>query len=721
MLGLSPVHLIELSQSAPGRAQLRQVLEDAALSEESANALFDEWLSQDFWPSELWASGHPLLVCAVLAGGLKAPISGLESLWKQAAATLPQIKGFESRWVEALHESQGWPLLAPGLDEIHRWLRSRPADIDRALDWLAGLRWHAAAPRVADTAPQYDHGKKCCALLEDWASRTMSQVRPGDNPPRLVAHYVRGILTSWHKPDGPEILILRFRQEPRFVQMVKAVLSKLRDNPGYHRALGYLALIRMPMIEQEVEDHLRSCTFTNDFIPSASLFTYLLERTPSTMLIAMEQNPWLIVRLGGCLREVGKTVEALSQDHQIHFRGLLRANGRLEDLAELGDRSVIPDLKKLEQSRRSANRADYFPSLGRLVHLCGSPDPEIMEALAWRLQNCRNPENKVEAARLQAILGVPEALWERAQTKNERGELASEPEDLLALALAGKHSPELSAKIATFLSATALGNPLSFFRDDEKQIAALMGLFALHPQDLVDKLRAILEQAGPLSVRLLAAEALERLNALAPEQALLPIWRTLSPAMLPRSVLGGMQLYDESVLREVVCGVQRIHFTTGQGAWLLHAVEKAGFTEMPSHERRRTFDQPYFLTEILKSPLTNPDCDRQLTAFSKLSHSSIGSSIYHHWKGMRCASKEWIELTARLLASERGQYGLADYVRFAHEHQICDERFINAARQNSDTANQRDYDACIAYLDWCSKQDAQNPIQPPSLMPVTSP
>lgn len=549
----------------------------------------------------------------------------------------------------------------------------------------------------------------------------MSQVRSGDNPPRLIAHYVRGILTSWHKPDGPETLILRLRQEPRFVQMAKGVLSKLRDNPGYHRALGYLALIRMPMIEREVEEDLRRNAFTNIHIPSGAYFTYLLARTPSTMLNTLEQIPWLIGRLTGCWQEVLGAVEALSHDHQIHFRRLLKTHGYLERLAELGDRSVIPELKKLEQSRRSANRPDYFPSLGRLVHLCDSPDPEIIEALAWRLQHCRHSGEKVEAARLLAILGVPEALWERTPTKNERGELALEPEDLLALALSGKHSPDLSAKIANFLSATALGNPLSFFRDDEKQIAALMGLFVLHPPDLVERLRAILEQAGPLSVRLLAADALERLGALAPEKALLPIWRALDPDKLLHLMPSGMQLQDEGVLREVVCGLRRIDFNGNYGLWLLHAVEKAGFVDMTSHERRRTFDQPYFITEVLKSPLTNPDYERQLTEFSRLSYSSIGSSIYHHWKGMRCASKQWIELTARLLASERGQYGLADYVRFAHEHQIFDERFINAARQNSDTANQRDYDACIAYLDWCSKQEAENSIQPPSLMPVTSP
>lgn len=337
-----------------------------------------------------------------------------------------------------------------------------------------------------------------------------------------------------------------------------------------------------------------------------------------------------------------------------------------------------------------------------------------MEALAWRLQNCRNPGNKVEAARLLAIWGAPEALWERAQTKNERGELAVEPEDLLALALAGKHAPDTSAKFANFLSTTALGNPLNFFGVEEKQRAALMGLFVLHPPDLVERLRAILEQAGPLSVRLLAAEALERLGALAPEKALLPIWRALDPGKLLHLIPSGMQLQAESVLREVVCGVQRIDFNGNYGPWLLHAVEKAGFVDMTSHERRRTFDRPYFLTEILKSSLTNPDYERQLTELSRLSYCSMGVRINSHWKGAQPVSKEWIELTANLLVSERGSSGLSGYIRFAHEHEIFDERFIRAAKQNLNTANQRDYDECVDYLDWCSKWEAEHSSQPPA-------
>lgn len=706
MLGLSPIHFIELSQSAPGRAQLRLALADAALSEESANALFDEWLSQDFWPSELWASGHPLLVCAVLAGGLTAPIKALEDLWQRAEQAIWQFTGFGGRWVEALRESQGWPLLPFGLRRIHAWLQCTSPEINRALDWLSGLRWHAAAPRVADTVSQprlagwRDPTDNCRRLLETWASELMNQVPARNQPPRLINHYIRSMLTGWSGRIPPDSLLVRLKDDPRFIAAVRRTVAKM---PRPIEALSKVAGILPP--DQESEQTVRNMT-RDSFV--GTLFRSLLQRSPSVGLAILDEKPWMIVGLVEPWYVARPVVKAVPDEHQPHLRRLLKTHGYLKQLAELGDRSIVPELKALEQNTRLKG-SFVSEHLGALVYLCDRHDPDVQEALVWRLE--KGPGHiAAEAARLLAVLGEPEALWDRIQKQHRSDDPVLEHRDLLALALGGTSSPPLFAEAAEYLDSVALGNPLAFLQSHQRlhcQCMALIGLFMMAPPDLVDRLRVALEQAAPPYVRLLAAEALEKLDALAPETAVLPIFRAM-PRTSWYYYQDILELYDEDTLRKIVCTLKGIVLPDGDPyGSVVCELEKAGCGELLKHENRRTFDQPYFLTKILKLPTVNPHYDQRVVELREANPFSLPHSIRWAWKGYPRASMEMIELMAYLIASGLYGWSSSDFVGFAHEHQVCDPRFIALAKQHLDSANQMTYDTCVNYLNWCAQHEAQ--------------
>lgn len=712
MFRVSPDEFIELSQSASGRRQLRCTLKDAALSEDSANAHFQEWLEKDFWPTALWTSGHHLIVCAVIAGGLKAPIKALEDLWQRAERAIWQITGFGDRWAEALRESQGWPLLPFGLTRIHDWLQGPPPEIHRALDWLSGLRWHAAASRVADTVAQHrlagsrNPSDKCRELLEAWASEIMSQVPARNQPPRLISHYIRSILTVWPWSVPQNSLLAQMKHDPRFIAVVKREIRKL---PRKYRAIATLVSMDMPAIEPEVEDLVKKAV-SEDYGPLSglgALALFLLRRSPSVMLDILDGKPWMIARLTEPWRVASPVLNAVPGEFQFHLRRLLKTHGYLKPLAELGDRSIIAELKALEKAAR-LNHSLHFECIGALVYLCEQHDSEVREGLFWRLEK-GSGHIAAEAVRLLAVLGVPEALWDRFQKQDHTGGPSLEYEDLLALALGGKNSPHLFAEVSEYLGSVALGDPLAFLQSHQRlhcQCMALIGLFVMAPADLVDRLRVILERAAPPYVRLIAAEALEKLDVLAPEKAVLPIFRAL-PRTSWYHFHDILELYDEDTLRKIVCGLKRLVLPDADPyGSLVCELEKAGCGEFLKEENRRTFEQPYFLKEILKLPTSNPDYEQRVIQLTKMYPYSLPRSIRWTWKRSPHASRELIELMAYLMAF--GHYGRScsdSFIGFAHEHHICDPRFIALAKQHLDSANQTNYDTCVNYLNWCANHD----------------
>jgi hypothetical protein len=711
MLGMSSNEFIELSQSATGREQLRCALKDAMLSEESANSLFHGWLSQDFWPAALWGSGHHLLVCAVLAGGLKTSIQAQEDLWLGAERAIWQFTGFGDRWVEALRESCGWPLLPFGLRRLYDWLRSTPREINRALDWLSGLRWHVAAPRVADTVGQHrlagwrDPSDKCRKLLETWASEVMSQVPDRNQPPRLINHYIRSMLTGWPYKIPPDSLLAQRQNDPRFVAAARRTMLKM---PQKNSAISALVLMDMAVVVPDVAEVLKKAVRGgySQFSCHAGLVLFLLRRSPAMMLSILDEKPWMIAWLTERWYAARPVLQAVPDEFQLHLRRLLKTHGYLKPLAELGDRSVVPELKAMEKSARLKS-SFHFECLGSLVYLCEQHDPEVREALLWRLETGPGLI-AAEACRLLALLGEPEALCYRIQKQHYSGDPDLEYRDLLALALGGKSAPHLFAKVSDYLGSVALGDPLAFLQSHRKlhcQCMALIGLFMMAPPDLEDRLRVILEQAAPPYVRLLAAEALEKLDALAPETAVLPIFRTL-PRTSWHHFQDVLELYDEDTLRKIVCSLKPIVLPDSEPyGYLVRELERAGFGELLKHENRRTFEQPYFLTKILKLPSTNPDYDQRVLELMEANPSFSAYSIRSDWKGYPHAPIEMIELMAYLIAS--GLYGwcTCDFIGFAHEHRVCDPRFIALAKRRLDSADQRTYDTCVNYLKWCSDQE----------------
>lgn len=478
--------------------------------------------------------------------------------------------------------------------------------------------------------------------------------------------------------------------------------------PQKNSAISTLVLMDMAAVVPDVAEILKKAVRDeyNQFSLLGGLVLFLLRRSPSVMLSIFDEKPWMISWLTERWYAARPVLLGVPAEFQLHLRRLFKTHGYLKPLAELGDRSVVPELKAMEKSARLKS-SFHFECLGSLVYLCEQHDPEVREALLWRLETGPGLI-AAEACRLLALLGEPEALCYRIQKQHYSGDPDIEYRDLLALALAGNNSPHLFAEVSDYLSSVALGAPLAFLQSGRKlhcQCMALIGLFMMAPPDLEERLRVILEQAAPPYVRLLAAEGLEKLGALAPETAVLPIFRALhrTNCQYCREVL---ELYDENTLRKIVCSLKLIALPDSDPyGYLVRELERAGFGELLKHENRRTFEQPYFLTEILKLPSTNPDYDQRVIELMEANPYFSAYSIRSDWKGYPHAPIEMIELMAYLIAS--GLYGWCtdDFIGFAHEHRVCDPRFIALAKRHLDSANQRTYDTCINYLKWCAEQE----------------
>jgi hypothetical protein len=519
------------------------------------------------------------------------------------------------------------------------------------------------------------------------------------------------MLTGWPYKIPPDSLLAQRQHDPRFVATARRTMLKM---PQKNSAISTLVLMDMAVVVPDVEEVLKKAVrdeCRRFFLVGLVLF--LLRRSPAVMLSIFDEKPWMIALLTERWYAARPVLLGVPDEFQLHLRRLFKTHGYLKPLAELGDRSVVPELKAMEKSARLKS-SFHFECLGSLVYLCEQHDPEVREALLWRLETGPGLI-AAEACRLLALLGEPEALCYRIQKQHYSGDPDLEYRDLLTLALGGKSESHLFAEVSDYLASVALGDPLAFLQSGRKldcQCMALIGLFMMAPPDLVDRLRVILEQAAPPYVRLLAAEALEKLDALAPEKAVLPIFRAL-PRTSWQYFRDILELYDESTLRKIVCSLKLIALPDSDPyGYLVGELERAGFGELLKHENRRTFEQPYFLTKILKVPSTNPDYDRRVIELKEANPSFSAYSIRCAWKVYPHASTEMIELMAYLMAS--GLYGAYTdaFIGFAHEHRVCDPRFIAVAKQHLDSADQRTYDTCVNYLNWCSDQEDMSKLFP---------
>ncbi len=653
---------IELSNLAAslGVAESRQAFEQAVDSTSVESILL--WLlAPEGWSEDDLRNHRPLLLAGQFAGMCTETNPALESLWTEAAKVCAHSTDFSDQWQAALAASGGWPLV-PGLfTQLIKWLRGSISERYKALAWITHLDWDQVGSALADSVRRskryprlgvHEHDRwasDVIRLMEQGSLEIMESIAPDDHPPRYVALSVRARLThfvGW--PDGKSLLV-RYRHKSCFNEMVVRELAKLRNDPWFMSALRIVMAAKIPGIEQEVERTLlgRGHYFKEDML------LFLMRQAPARLLSVLKVKPELIGNIypSEFASEAAKLTHPLLCDFADHFE----KNEQFEALALLGDERVLPHLKKIEKSFRKNGELHRFGSLGQLVYLCHWPDEDVRDALLWRIENDSMGWAANQAARLLAVQGEVELLWQRILTKEQEDRGSLDWKDILALGVGAVHSDSLGELVCDFLFAAAMGNTYDSWRMSpagwkHKQIASVMGLHIMNPPHLPGLLHHLLRDCASLAVRLLAAEALEQRNLLECERAILPHWRDCYSPEFKVCPTRCLMLHSLANVKRVICDLEPMNFEGINTALIWKDLAGPEHGELLVAERRRTF-QPHWLVDVLRTPDTNPNYETCVNEFAE-ANACVLSSFHSHWKGQDDVPRELIELLKTLDARD---------------------------------------------------------------------